>query len=158
MAKSKSQISGVQEHASNLPQHFRIFLAGHRGMVGSAIYRRLQADNYQHLITRSHDELDLINQTAVRHFFENEKIEKIITKAPGNGVSMDGLKVITKGGWFAARPSGTENIYKIYAESFRSEDHLNSILEDQVTNKVPVCPSWTRLPSAKDSSKSPTTD
>jgi GDP-L-fucose synthase len=81
MAESKSKVSGVQKHAGNLPQHFRIFLAGHRGMVGSAIYRRLQADNYQHIITRSHDELDLTNQTAVRHFFENEKIDAVILAA-----------------------------------------------------------------------------
>jgi GDP-L-fucose synthase len=61
--------------------HSRIFLAGHRGMVGSAIHRRLQADNYSHIITRSHGELDLINQAAVRHFFENEKINAVILAA-----------------------------------------------------------------------------
>ncbi|MEJ2729178.1 MAG: GDP-L-fucose synthase [Deltaproteobacteria bacterium] len=81
MAESKSQISGLQEHSGMLPQHSRIFLAGHRGMVGSAIYRRLQTDNYQHIITRSHDELDLINQAAVRHFFENENIDAVILAA-----------------------------------------------------------------------------
>ena len=81
MIKPKSQISGAQEHSSNLPQHSRIFLAGHRGMVGSAIYRRLQAENYGNIITRSHDELDLVNQAAVRHFFENEKIDAVILAA-----------------------------------------------------------------------------
>jgi phosphoglucomutase len=58
-----------------------------------------------------------------------EKIENIITSAPGNGNSIGGLKVISKSGWFAARPSGTENIYKIYGESFRGDDHLKSILD-----------------------------
>ena len=58
-----------------------------------------------------------------------EKIQSILTKAPGNGAAIGGLKVVTKNGWFAARPSGTENIYKIYAESFRDEEHLEHILE-----------------------------
>lgn len=59
-----------------------------------------------------------------------EKITSILTHAPGNGASLGGLKVIAESGWFAARPSGTENIYKIYAESFRGEDHLKRILEE----------------------------
>ena len=53
-----------------------------------------------------------------------------LTNAPGNGASIGGLKVVSSGGWFAARPSGTENIYKIYAESFNSEDHLREILDE----------------------------
>jgi phosphoglucomutase len=56
-----------------------------------------------------------------------EKITSVISAAPGNGASLGGLKVITAAGWFAARPSGTEEIYKIYAESFRGEDHLRAI-------------------------------
>ena len=59
-----------------------------------------------------------------------EKIQSILTHAPGNGASIGGLKVITEKGWFAARPSGTENIYKIYAESFRGVDHLHLILAE----------------------------
>lgn len=62
-----------------------------------------------------------------------EKIEKILTKAPGNGASIGGLKVIAKSGWFAARPSGTEDIYKIYAESFLGKEHLNLILKEAQT-------------------------
>jgi phosphoglucomutase len=53
-----------------------------------------------------------------------------LTRAPGNGAAIGGLKVITARGWFAARPSGTENIYKIYAESFDGEGHLRSIVEE----------------------------
>jgi phosphoglucomutase len=53
-----------------------------------------------------------------------EKIEQILTKAPGDGNVIGGIKVIAKNGWFAARPSGTEEIYKIYAESFLGQDHL----------------------------------
>jgi phosphoglucomutase len=59
-----------------------------------------------------------------------EKIQTILTRAPGNNAPIGGLKVIAGSGWFAARPSGTENIYKIYAESFRGEDHLRRIQEE----------------------------
>jgi phosphoglucomutase len=62
-----------------------------------------------------------------------EKIQTILTHAPGNGASIGGLKVIAESGWFAARPSGTEDIYKIYAESFRGADHLRRILEEAQT-------------------------
>jgi phosphoglucomutase len=56
-----------------------------------------------------------------------DKIQKILTKAPGDGNAIGGVKVISEGGWFAARPSGTEEIYKIYAESFRGREHLERI-------------------------------
>ena len=59
-----------------------------------------------------------------------EPITAKLTKAPGNGASIGGLKVVTSSGWFAARPSGTENIYKIYAESFRDEAHLQKIVSE----------------------------
>lgn len=59
-----------------------------------------------------------------------EKIESILTQAPGNKASIGGLKVIAKNGWFAARPSGTEDIYKIYAESFLGKAHLARILNE----------------------------
>ena len=56
-----------------------------------------------------------------------DPIEQVLTAAPGDGASIGGLKVVTSGGWFAARPSGTEDLYKVYAESFRGEDHLRQI-------------------------------
>jgi len=59
-----------------------------------------------------------------------EPITAKLTRAPGNSAPIDGLKVVAQSGWFAARPSGTENIYKIYAESFKSEQHLNSIVAE----------------------------
>ena len=67
-----------------------------------------------------------------------EKIQSILTKAPGNGASIGGLKVVTENGWFAARPSGTEDIYKIYAESFLGKEHLHRILEEaqSIVDKV----------------------
>jgi len=59
-----------------------------------------------------------------------EPITAKLTSAPGNGASVGGLKVVTDNGWFAARPSGTENIYKIYAESFKDESHLAAIVQE----------------------------
>lgn len=59
-----------------------------------------------------------------------EKIQKILTKAPGDGNPIGGIKVVAESGWFAARPSGTEDVYKIYAESFRGADHLKKIQEE----------------------------
>jgi phosphoglucomutase len=59
-----------------------------------------------------------------------EKITQILNKAPGNGAPLDGLKVTTEHGWFAARPSGTEEIYKVYAESFLGHDHLARLIEE----------------------------
>jgi phosphoglucomutase len=62
-----------------------------------------------------------------------EQIERILTAAPGNGGPIGGIKVIAKNGWFAARPSGTEEIYKIYAESFLGQDHLQQIEKEAQT-------------------------
>jgi len=59
-----------------------------------------------------------------------EAITAVLDRAPGNGAAIGGIKVITKNGWFAARPSGTEDIYKIYAESFSGTDHLQRILKE----------------------------
>ena len=59
-----------------------------------------------------------------------EPISAKLTRAPGNGAAIGGLKVVAENGWFAARPSGTENIYKIYAESFRDERHLQAIVQE----------------------------
>ena len=62
-----------------------------------------------------------------------EKIESIITHAPGNNAAIGGIKVSSKSGWFAARPSGTEDIYKIYAESFKGKDHLQLLIAEAQT-------------------------
>ena len=59
-----------------------------------------------------------------------EKIDAVLDKAPGNGAAIGGFKVVAQSGWFAARPSGTEDIYKIYAESFAGADHLRRILKE----------------------------
>ena len=59
-----------------------------------------------------------------------EPIAGVLTRAPGNGAPIGGLKVTAENGWFAARPSGTENIYKIYAESFRGKEHLTRVIEE----------------------------
>jgi phosphoglucomutase len=59
-----------------------------------------------------------------------EPVRAILTAAPGNGQSFGGVKVTSDSGWFAARPSGTEDVYKIYAESFRSQAHLRQIQQE----------------------------
>ena len=59
-----------------------------------------------------------------------ETIIAKLTTAPGNGAPIGGLKVVTESGWFAARPSGTEDVYKLYAESFRGPDHLAQIQDE----------------------------
>ena len=95
--------------------------SGHRG---SAFERSF---NEWHVLERLSAQQVRITDLA------GEKIRTILTKAPGNGAPIGGLKVVTKSGWFAARPSGTEDIYKIYAESFRGADHLRRILEEAQT-------------------------
>jgi phosphoglucomutase len=67
-----------------------------------------------------------VNETEIA----GEKIQAILTEAPGNGAPIGGVKVITANGWFAARPSGTEEVYKIYAESFLGTDHLRRIQQE----------------------------
>ena len=59
-----------------------------------------------------------------------EQITAKLTTAPGNNAPIGGLKVVAANGWFAARPSGTENIYKIYAESFKNEGHLKALVSE----------------------------
>jgi phosphoglucomutase len=59
-----------------------------------------------------------------------ETIDRVLVSAPGNGAPIGGVKVVVASGWFAARPSGTEDIYKIYAESFRGEEHLRVLLRE----------------------------
>jgi phosphoglucomutase len=59
-----------------------------------------------------------------------EPIIARLTRAPGNGAPLGGLKVVALSGWFAARPSGTENVYKIYADSFRDRSHLDTIVAE----------------------------
>ena len=76
-------------------------------------------------------ELQKLSSEAVREsHLAGEPITAKLTRAPGNNASIGGLKVVASSGWFAARPSGTENIYKIYAESFKSQTHLNAIVNE----------------------------
>jgi phosphoglucomutase len=75
--------------------------------------------------------LQKLSPEAVKELdLAGEPITAKLTQAPGNGAPIGGLKVIAKKGWFAARPSGTENIYKIYAESFQSQSHLTEIVRE----------------------------
>jgi phosphoglucomutase len=76
-------------------------------------------------------QLEKLSPEAIKESsLAGDPIMALLTRAPGNQSPIDGLKVVTASGWFAARPSGTENLYKIYAESFRDEVHLQSIVAE----------------------------
>jgi phosphoglucomutase len=95
--------------------------------LGEPVYDRVEAP----ATIEQKDMLGKLSPEQVRSTdLAGEKIQGILTRAPGNDAPIGGLKVIAENGWFAARPSGTENIYKIYAESFRGADHLRRILEE----------------------------
>jgi phosphoglucomutase len=94
---------------------------------GAPVYRRIDAPatpEQKALLSRLSPEAVPATELA------GERVTAILTTAPGNGAAIGGVKVITESGWFAARPSGTENVYKIYAESFRGTDHLERIIEE----------------------------
>jgi phosphoglucomutase len=94
---------------------------------GSPVYKRIDAvaNGAQKNVLKNLSPDDVKAETLA-----GEKIVARLTKAPANGASIGGLKVVTENGWFAARPSGTEEIYKIYAESFIDEAHLNRVIDE----------------------------
>jgi phosphoglucomutase len=71
-----------------------------------------------------------ISSLAGKLELAGELIIDKLTHAPGNNAPIGGLKIVTRSGWFAARPSGTENVYKIYAESFRDQSHLEALVNE----------------------------
>jgi phosphoglucomutase len=102
---------------------------------GEPVYDRVEAQatpEQKEIIMKLSPKMIRIDNVA------GEKILNILTTAPGNNAAIGGLKVISENGWFAVRPSGTEDIYKIYAESFRGKEHLNKILEEaqKIVNKL----------------------
>jgi phosphoglucomutase len=97
---------------------------------GEAVYNRVDAP----ATPEQKKTLERLSPEQVRFTdLAGEKIRTVLTRAPGNGAAIGGIKVIAENGWFAARPSGTESIYKVYAESFRGEEHLQRILEEAQT-------------------------
>ncbi len=104
------------EHYGELEQRF-----------GSPVYRRIDAP----ADSRQKDILKKLSPVAVSaDSIAGEPIRDVLTAAPSNGAAIGGLKVVTENGWFAARPSGTENLYKIYAESFLGDSHVEEILTE----------------------------
>lgn len=97
--------------------------------LGNPVYERIDAP-------ATPEQKSVLNNLSPDHIktsmLAGEKILSKLTTAPGNGAPIGGLKVVTKNGWFAARPSGTEDIYKIYSESFKGRDHLSKIQEEAV--------------------------
>lgn len=104
-------------------EHYRDLTAE----FGAPFYERIDAA----ATPEQKEKLQRLSPSAVKESsLAGEAITGKLTRAPGNDAPIGGLKVTTRSGWFAARPSGTENVYKIYAESFDSEKHLNSILAE----------------------------
>ena len=97
---------------------------------GSSVYERIDApaSPEQKAVLNS-----LSPEMVEAQELAGEKILARLTRAPSNNAAIGGLKVVTANGWFAARPSGTENIYKIYAESFKGQEHLQAILSETQT-------------------------
>jgi phosphoglucomutase len=94
---------------------------------GSPAYRRIDAPaspDQKAVLARLSPEQVTARELA------GEPITATLTAAPGNGAPIGGLKVVTEHAWFAARPSGTENVYKVYAESFLGEEHLARVIEE----------------------------
>jgi phosphoglucomutase len=94
---------------------------------GSPVYRRVDAPATPEEKARL---AKLSPESVSATTLAGESVTAKLTRAPGNGAPIGGLKVVAPNGWFAARPSGTENIYKIYAESFRGPEHLDQILAE----------------------------
>jgi phosphoglucomutase len=94
---------------------------------GHSAYRRIDAP-------ASPEQKDALKRLSPEQIevaeLAGEKITDVLTSAPGNGAPIGGLKVLTEHGWFAARPSGTEDVYKLYAESFLGDDHLERIIDE----------------------------
>jgi len=104
-------------------QHYEALTAE----FGKAYYTRIDAP----ATPEQKAKLERLAPEAVRApNLAGDPITAKLTRAPGNNASIGGLKVITRNGWFAARPSGTEAVYKIYAESFKDERHLQAIVGD----------------------------
>lgn len=106
-------------------EHYRVL----EERFGSPIYERIDAP-----ATRAQKEVlkNLSPEDVDARELAGEQITARLTRAPGNDAPIGGLKVVTKDGWFAARPSGTEDVYKVYAESFRGAEHLKAIQEEAV--------------------------
>ena len=97
------------------------------GKFGSPLYTRIDAA----ATAEQRAKLKKLSPEAVTTAtLAGEKIMAKLTRAPGNDAPIGGLKVVAENGWFAARPSGTEDIYKIYAESFKDRAHLDAIVEE----------------------------
>jgi phosphoglucomutase len=104
-------------------EHYRALMAE----FGTAYYTRIDAP----ATLEQKAKLERLSSEAVKvPNLAGEPIIAKLTRAPGNGAPIGGLKVVTRNGWFAARPSGTEAVYKIYAESFKDEQHLQAILDE----------------------------
>ena len=122
-----------------VPALLAVEITAHRGRDPSSLYTDLArefgnpvADRVEAAATPEQKKrlAALAPQRIETTELAGEKIDSVLGNAPGNGAPIGGVKVVAKSGWFAARPSGTEDIYKIYAESFEGADHLQRILKE----------------------------
>jgi phosphoglucomutase len=97
------------------------------GQFGISYYTRIDAPA---TIEQKNKLLQLSPASVTDTELAGDPITAKLTRAPGNDAPVGGLKVTSKQGWFAARPTGTENIYKLYAESLKSQEHLNAIVAE----------------------------
>jgi phosphoglucomutase len=113
----------IAKTEKNPAEHYRELIA----KCGESWYRRVDA------VATLEQKNKLKNlspsQVKAQNLAGDEILQKL-TEAPGNNAPIGGLKVLTENAWFACRPSGTEDVYKIYAESFKGEEHLNEVLKE----------------------------
>lgn len=114
-------------------------MTARHGRDPSELYRRLASELGDPVADRVEAPADAMQKSKLARLspaqvksteLAGEKIDSVLDRAPGNGAAIGGIKVISSSGWFAARPSGTEDIYKIYAESFQDKAHLQALLQE----------------------------
>ena len=122
--------------------------------LGESFYSR---DEYAATTAQMAALSSLSSDTLAPSELAGEPVESVIDKAPGNGAPIGGVKVATASGWFALRPSGTEPIYKIYAESFRSDEHLQRLVRDAeaIARAALAAPAGQPAPAHPSASPSP---
>jgi phosphoglucomutase len=121
------------------PALLSVEMTARTGRDPGELYRQLTRDLGEPVFTRvdaaaTREQKKRLSKLSASEFkptqFAGDLVQQVLDRAPGNNAPIGGIKVCTANGWFAARPSGTEDVYKIYAESFRGEEHLRQILAE----------------------------
>jgi phosphoglucomutase len=121
------------------PALLSVEMTARTGRDPGELYRHLTRDLGEPVFTRvdaaaTREQKKKLSKLSASEFklthFAGDPILQVLDRAPGNNAPFGGIKVSTANGWFAARPSGTEDVYKIYAESFRGEPHLREVIAE----------------------------